>query len=48
MYVGPRGVEHKAASIGEHEVKLLLIALRGVLNTRDRRGTLTAANDVWV
>lgn len=46
MYVVPRGVEHKPCA--EHEVKLLLIEPRGVVNTGDRGGELTADNDVWI
>ena len=46
MFVVPRGVEHKPYA--EHEVKLLLIEPRGVLNTGDRGGQLTARNDVWI
>ena len=46
MFVVPKGVEHKPYA--EHEVKLLLIEPRGVLNTGDERGDRTAQNDVWI
>jgi mannose-6-phosphate isomerase-like protein (cupin superfamily) len=45
IYVIPRGVEHitRAAS----ECHALIIEPRGVVNTGDSGGELTAANDVW-
>ena len=46
MYVVPKRVEHKPYA--ENEVKMLLIEPRGVLNTGDKGGELTAENDVWV
>ena len=46
MFVVPRGVEHKPYA--EHEVKLLIIEPRGVLNTGDQTAQLTAKNDVWI
>ena len=46
MFVVPKGVEHKPYA--EHEVKLLLIEPRGVLNTGDEGGDWTAQNDVWI
>lgn len=46
MYVVPRGVEHKP--FAEREVKLLLIEPRGVKNTGDTTGELTAPNDVRI
>jgi mannose-6-phosphate isomerase-like protein (cupin superfamily) len=46
MFVVPKGVEHKPYA--EHEVKLLLIEPRGVLNTGDEGGERTAENDVWI
>lgn len=46
MYVVPRGVEHKP--FAEDEVKMLLIEPRGVVNTGDQDGELTADNDVWI
>jgi mannose-6-phosphate isomerase-like protein (cupin superfamily) len=46
MFIVPKGVEHKPCA--EHEVKLLLIEPRGVLNTGHEGGERTAANDVWI
>ena len=46
MFVVPKGVEHKPYA--EHEVKMLLIEPRGVLNTGHEGGDRTAANDVWI
>jgi mannose-6-phosphate isomerase-like protein (cupin superfamily) len=46
MLVVPKGVQHKPYA--EHEVKLLLIEPRGVLNTGEQGGDRTAANDVWI
>ena len=45
MYVVPKGVEHKPYA--EHEVKLMLIEPRCVLNTGDVSDR-TAPNDVWI
>src|SRR5919109_2645995 len=46
MFVVPKGVEHKPYA--EHEVKLLLIEPRGVLNTGHEGGARTAQNDAWI
>jgi mannose-6-phosphate isomerase-like protein (cupin superfamily) len=46
MFVVPKGVEHKPYA--EEEVKMLLIEPRGVKNTGDKGGELTAENDVWI
>src|SRR5262245_26992479 len=46
MFIVPKGVEHKPYA--EHEVKLLLIEPRGVLNTGHEGGDRTAQNDVWI
>ena len=46
MHVVPKGVEHKP--FAEHEVKMLLIEPRGVVNTGQEDGELTASNDVWI
>lgn len=46
MYVVPKGVEHKPYA--ENEVRLMLIEPRGVLNTGDKVGELTAENDIWI
>ena len=46
MYVVPRGVEHKP--VAREECRVMLIEPRGVVNTGDAGGALTAQNDVWV
>lgn len=46
MYVVPRGVEHKPCA--DDEVHVLLIEPRGVVNTGNSGGELTAPNDVWI
>lgn len=46
MYVVAKGIEHKPSA--EHEVKLLLIEPRGVLNTGGEQSDRTAVNDVWI
>jgi mannose-6-phosphate isomerase-like protein (cupin superfamily) len=46
MFVVPKGVEHKPFAAGE--VKLMLIEPKGVVNTGDAGGEMTAENDVWV
>jgi mannose-6-phosphate isomerase-like protein (cupin superfamily) len=46
MFVVPRGVEHKPVAL--KECRVMLIEPRGVVNTGDAGGDLTADNDVWV
>lgn len=46
MIVVPRGVEHCPSA--DAECHVLLIEPRGVVNTGDAGGELTARNDVWV
>jgi len=46
LYVVPKGVEHKPYA--KDECKILLIEPRGVTNTGDAGGELTAQSDVWV
>lgn len=46
MFVVPKGVEHKP--FAEREVKMMLIEPRGVVNTGDAGGEMTAENDVWI
>jgi mannose-6-phosphate isomerase-like protein (cupin superfamily) len=46
MFVVPKGVEHKPYA--EHEVKLLLIEPRGVLNTGHEGSERTAESNVWI
>ena len=45
MIVVPRGVEHCPRADGECHV--LLVEPRGVVNTGEAGGALTASNDVW-
>ena len=46
MFVVPKGVAHKPYA--EEECKVMLVEPRGVVNTGDSKGKLTAANDVWI
>lgn len=46
MFVIPRGREHITRAT--HECHALLIEPRGVVNTGDAGGALTAESDVWV
>ena len=46
MYVVPKGVMHKPSAVNECHV--LLVEPRGVVNTGDAEGQMTAENDVWV
>ena len=46
MFVVPKGVEHITRAT--HECHALLVEPRGVVNTGDAGGPLTAKNDVWV
>ena len=46
MYVVPKGLEHRP--VAAIEAKLLLIEPRGVVNTGEAGGELTADNDVWI
>jgi mannose-6-phosphate isomerase-like protein (cupin superfamily) len=46
MFVVPRGVEHKPSA--RAECRMMLIEPRGVVNTGEAGGDLTALNDVWV
>lgn len=46
MIVVPRGVEHCPRA--DDECHVLLIEPRGVVNTGDAGGELTAPNDVWI
>ena len=46
LYVVPKGVDHKPMAAAQCSV--LLIEPRGVVNTGDAGGALTAANDVWI
>jgi mannose-6-phosphate isomerase-like protein (cupin superfamily) len=46
MYVVPRGTDHKPSAIDE--CRILLVEPRGVVNTGDAGGALTAAGDLWI
>jgi len=46
MYVVPRGRRHRPRA--RQEVRALLIEPRGVVNTGEAGGELTAPNDVWI
>ncbi|WP_110657622.1 cupin domain-containing protein [Salinicola halimionae] len=46
LYVVPKGIEHKPYAA--REVRLMLIEPKGVKNTGDEDGELTAENDQWV
>ena len=46
MIVVPKGVEHKPAA--ETECRIMIIEPKGITNTGDAGGSLTAENDVWI
>ena len=46
MCVVPKGVKHKPSA--KNECKVMLIEPRGVINTGENKGDLTAKNDVWI
>ena len=46
MFVVPKGTEHKP--VAEQECEVMLIEPRGVVNTGDAGGKLTALNEVWI
>lgn len=46
LYVVPKGVEHITRAA--RECHALVIEPRGVVNTGDSGGALTARNDVWI
>ena len=46
MYVVPKGIQHKPCA--EAECKIMLVEPRGVVNTGNAEGELTASNDVWI
>lgn len=46
LCIVPKGVEHKP--VAENECHCMLIEPRGVVNTGQAEGDLTAKNDVWV
>lgn len=46
MFVIPKGLEHRP--VANEECKVMLVEPKGVVNTGDSGGELTAENDVWV
>lgn len=46
MYVVPKGVEHQP--VAASECRMMLVEPRGIVNTGDAGGELTAKNDVWI
>lgn len=46
MFVVPKGVEHRP--VAKSECKMMLVEPKGVVNTGDAGGELTAKADVWV
>ncbi|MGB5210046.1 MAG: cupin, partial [Gammaproteobacteria bacterium] len=46
LYVVPRGVEHKPSA--REECRIMLIEPKGVVNTGDVGGELTAPGDQWI
>jgi len=46
MFVVPRGVAHRP--LAAKECRIMLIEPRGVVNTGDAGGDLTAENDRWI
>jgi hypothetical protein len=46
MYVVAKGIKHKPSA--ETECKIMLVEPRGVVNTGNTEGELTASNDVWI
>ena len=46
MIVVPKGVLHKP--FADEECKVMLVEPRGLLNTGDVKGNLTAPNDKWI
>jgi len=46
MFVVPKGIDHKPWA--ENECKVMIIEPRGVVNTGNSEGDLTASNDVWI
>ncbi len=46
MYIVPKGVEHKPYA--EKECMIMLVEPKGVVNTGNAGGDLTAENDIWI
>ena len=45
MYIVPKGVEHRP--VAKEECKIMLVEPKGIVNTGNTGGELTAENDVW-
>ena len=46
MIIVPKGIMHRP--FADHECKLMLIEPKGVINTGDTGGRMTALNDQWI
>ena len=46
MIVVPKGVDHKPTSKDKYQI--MLVIPKGVLNTGNIEGNLTAPNDKWI
>lgn len=46
IFVVPKGVEHRPSA--ERECRIMLVEPRGVVNTGETGGELTAENNVWI
>lgn len=46
LYVVGKGIEHRP--VADEECSVLLIEPKGVVNTGDAGGDLTAKNDIWI
>ena len=46
MLVVPKGVEHKPYA--DEECEVMIVEPRGVINTGNFKGDLTADNDIWI
>ena len=46
MFVIPKGVEHKP--VAKNECRVMLVEPKGVVNTGNAGGELTAENNIWV
>ena len=46
MIVVPKGVDHKPSS--EEECHIMIVEPKGILNTGNVTGDLTAPNDEWI
>jgi len=46
IFVVPKGIRHK--TYAENECKVMLVEPKGVINTGEAGGELTAPSDVWI